>query len=754
MKNRFIKNFKLIVTTALIASLAVPSACLYAATDEVSGIRTVDIDLGTNESDVKTFTIDKEKYDEIIGNYHESGGNIELACKGKDSSVSICEIDPVTGKLVSEKVILEKDDTLSIAKEYSFLKLENGKYILLIKVSDTFSKIYIVDPKKGDVKTCDLTGDIYAKIVDIGNNYIMLTDSAKKNFIFDSEAITVKQMEYEEVFGSSSGYDNVQKIENSDKYFMTVFIFQNGNSYFIWDYDGKNKKVITLLHEQSGLYEEFGSELNINSMKAVHGGYQAICSSDDKIYIAEFDDNFVLKNKTLVTNGKYSYVKSLETDQNYYIVYAVNDNSSDYSNYFSSIIDQNYNEWKTGKDMFFAQNGICGSIEQISDGERRILTGVMGSIERHSMNYDSIAYYLSHPYTITDWGSKKISQIKVSGDVKTDKEGNITLKASEVNSYTSKIKPVADEKYSIEKFHCDDSYLCISNSDETAVIYYPINIKGSSSSTNCVDRINKLNDDSTTEEVNEVARRFWNLDNYDQYGVDDASVRKAEEYMLKVNPDLKVTEEYTTDHSVKVYGATMAGAPFDQQSDDDFTISGNITVRVDEVKSENEIFNLGVSLDVNGSKNCIQVSQMPVYVELSAGISSEAIDKKEFSLIHIDDTNYKKAKEVDYELSSDGKSIVFRTEKNSKGRYILMDHALTDGMQCAFYLSSTDKDPLNMYVAGYDANGKMTSVIDKNVKVGNILPFKPESGITYKAYGLDDTGNNRAGEGINIYYIE
>lgn len=34
MKNRFMKNFKLIVTIALIASLAVPSACVYAATDE------------------------------------------------------------------------------------------------------------------------------------------------------------------------------------------------------------------------------------------------------------------------------------------------------------------------------------------------------------------------------------------------------------------------------------------------------------------------------------------------------------------------------------------------------------------------------------------------------------------------------------------------------------------------------------------------------------------------------------------------
>ena len=145
---------------------------------------------------------------------------------------------------------------------------------------------------------------------------------------------------------------------------------------------------------------------------------------------------------------------------------------------------------------------------------------------------------------------------------------------------------------------------------------------------------------------------------------------------------------------------------------------------------------------------------MLVYVELPDGISSEAVENKEFSLIHIDDTNYKKAKEVDYELSSDGKSIVFRTEKNSKGRYILMDYALTDGRQCAFYLSSTDQNPLNLYVAGYDSNGKMNSVIDKTVKLGDILPFEPENGITYKAYGLDDAGNNRAGEGIEIYNIE
>lgn len=59
-----------------------------------------------------------------------------------------------------------------------------------------------------------------------------------------------------------------------------------------------------------------------------------------------------------------------------------------------------------------------------------------------------------------------------------------------------------------------------------------------------------------------------------------------------------------------------------------------------------------------------------------------------------------------------------------------------------------------MYVAGYDVKGKMVSITDKAVKLGDILPFNPENGITYKACGLDDAGNNRAGEGIEIYYIE
>ena len=238
--------------------------------------------------------------------------------------------------------------------------------------------------------------------------------------------------------------------------------------------------------------------------------------------------------------------------------------------------------------------------------------------------------------------------------------------------------------------------------------------------------IGGLTDASDAQAVHEAATAVVRLTSEDAAKLTDAELLKVEDLFQKANPSLQITtDDRVAATAVTVEGAALASGLVEESAAG--AVAGSVSVEVAEgTLLEGELLNLEFGMTVDGQEKQLQA---PVVVTVTMTEEmARAADRNELRLIHRDGWE---EEPVEYTIR-DGE-VTFRAASFSS--YVFLQDAQTpEGVQRVYYATS---GAATLYLAGYDAAGRMVSLQEAEVTGSGAQDFQRAEGAAFRVFLLD-----------------